>query len=688
MRLLRHIASFACVLVACSAGAQVQNNAAASDTAKEQPKGIDYTVEPADSTLKSSVYMFRQQPLEVKIQDLKHPVFDPTGVQFHDRLDGFDGNHYLQVTELGHPQLPTYQNFASPLSPTYKPNLFGGYFKTPDNVTLYQVRKPYTLLAYHSSLKRDYQLHITHSQNITPRWNVALDYHLVSPKGTYSNSGATNHFLDFNTNYYSRDARYRMTSGVIWQRMLVDENYGMANDSVFTQKRLSNVAGIPFNRSVGSSNNVDLTVFVRQSFNTVRQFEYHRPVKHRILDTVGCDTIWDVASSGDSLARYRYDVKVRDSIVGYDTLLPYAPMVFNTGVFGLDLQWDRNKYRYIDSLQYNHLSARVFWTNDAYMDHRWRNPLKLHVGIRPHYFNLQLDPTIYSQSSVTRWSLYPFAQVMLSPWPATELKVLGEVGTNRAEYDLDATLLFPFRDTLGRSSKQVGIRAVVKSHNPDIIYETQQLRTNYALGTRQLDNVGVRKVEGNFTLDSLIDAQLAVTNIANNVWFEQQAINDTAIGYVAHQAEGSAWLLQCRVNMRLQMWSWLHYDMQQLVQYASDNDQIRVPVFASKNSVYADFWLFRKVLRTQVGVDIRYHTLFKADGYDPGLGIFYRQNEVEVGNYLWGDIFLNLQIKRASIYVKAGHINELLEPQAYCILPHYPTKPFGLYFGLVWQFFD
>ena len=65
------------------------------------------------------------------------------------------------------------------------------------------------------------------------------------------------------------------------------------------------------------------------------------------------------------------------------------------------------------------------------------------------------------------------------------------------------------------------------------------------------------------------------------------------------------------------------------------------------------------------------------------------QNSTLVGGYLWGDFFLNLQVKRASIYVKAGHLNALWEdkPQDF-LLPHYPGQSFGLFWGITWSFFD
>ena len=85
---------------------------------------------------------------------------------------------------------------------------------------------------------------------------------------------------------------------------------------------------------------------------------------------------------------------------------------------------------------------------------------------------------------------------------------------------------------------------------------------------------------------------------------------------------------------------------------------------------------------------IRYYTAFAPDAYDPATGLFFQQ-DTETGDYLWGDAFINLQVKRASIYVKAGHINALWESTPrYFLMPHYPGNRFGLFWGMTWNFFD
>ena len=659
------------------------------------PKGIEYHVDIPDSVLQASIFLFHRQPMQVKIMELEHPTLTPTGAQFCERLDALNGNYYLNVSELGHPHYALMNTFDGQPALAYKPLMFPGFYKTPDNIFFYQVQNPYTLLAYHSSLNKDYQIHVTHTQNINDHWNFAFDYHLFSPTGAFANSSATDHLVDLTTNYYSYDARYQLSGGIISQKIILGENGGLSNMDAYINKRNSNMMGIPVNETRRMSLTKDFTLFVRQSFNTVRQFEWYRPIKQQVVDTVvtydtlhmahfdsvANDTV--VVDSITSTTSYQ----LRDTIIGYDTLQPHKPHLYNTGVFALDLQWDRQKYRYIDSTLYNQFSALLYWTNDAYPDHRWRNPLKLYGGIRPQISFLQLDPSIYASGTLHEMALYPFARVELSPWKGSLLNVLAESTPNLSDYNLDALLTFPLLDTLGGTVRSLTLRAVVKACSPELIYTAQNQRHDY-YNNADILPVGTRKLELNYRHADILDIHVAAQHISHNIWLEQHTLNDSTTLLIPCQPDGSALLLQGRLNLYLTLTRWLHYDMQQIVQYSSNQDLVRAPLFASKNSLYTDFFLFNHVLHTQVGVDLRYHTLFKADTYDPALGVFYRQNDTEVGNYLWADIFVNLQIKRASIYAKAGHLNSYLEQQSHCIIPGYPSKQFGFYFGLTWKFFD
>lgn len=617
-----------------------------------QPKGIEFHTDIPDSVLKASIFQFHLVPLQVKFDSYEHPGFSPTAAQFHNPLDAFNGNYYLAATELGHPHLELFRDYGDGPGLAYRPCTFPGFYKQPENVTLYQAQKPYTILAYHSSTKKDYQLHVAHTQNITERWNMAVDYHLFRPEGTYVNSSASDHLLDFSTNYYSRDARYQLAAGIITQKYNLGENGGLATDSIYTLRIEEEEGSMPVNESLRHSLTRDLSLYAHQSFNTVRQTSWVRPVKQPTADSAG---------------------RLRDSIVGYDTLQPHTPHVFNSGLFALDAQFDRQQYRYIDSTRYSHFTGRLYWTNDAYLDARWRNPFKLTLGIRPEADRLELhDSARTTVAVVTDAAAIAFARTSIALGRRADLLIHGEQLLGTSEYMLDAALCHRFGSDSSEDERSIRLEALANSISPDLIYLV-----------RAADDASARNIETQRVAAAYQGSNLcllaAANRISRNTWLDDQLRTV--------QSDGSALLLQGSLSAQLQF-GIFHFDMQQLVQHSSDQDQIRVPLLASKNSLYADFDLFHGALRTQAGADIRYHTPFKADGYDPSMGVFYRQNESEVGGYLYGDIFVNLQIKRASIYVKAGHLNSLFEQQSHCVLPHYPMRGFGVYYGLIWQFFD
>ena len=302
-----------------------------ADTLGWQPKGIEYHEDIPDTTLQHSVYLFRYDPLAVKIKVVDYPSLDPTGVQYIDALDAMNGNYYLSRGMVGQQHLALYQTFGDALHYRMAPDVNLGYRVRPENLWLIQTKRPYTLLSYASSIEKEHRVLLTHSQNIMPRWNIAFNYKLINPQGNYSSSSATNHYIDATTNYYSRDARYQVTAGIIWERFRIDENGGITDDSIFTNRAIRNEGGVPVLLENMGSVDKNLTAFAKQSFNTVRPIDRYR--KRMTVDTIlRFDTLYSPDTDPDK--RMLIDtVTVYDTTYTYDTVAPLRPMVVNTGVF-------------------------------------------------------------------------------------------------------------------------------------------------------------------------------------------------------------------------------------------------------------------------------------------------------------------------------------------------------------------
>ena len=616
--------------------------------------GLQYHKETPDSILRERVFLFYYRPTYVKIDQLWNPTLAPTGIQYNDPIDALNGNYYLGKGLIGHPHVSIYPTLADGLDMQLQPDPNIVYAKRPTNIRLYQTMTPYTVLSYNSSLNKDYLVRVAHTQNIKPGWNVAMDYRLIAPEGIYTASSASNHYLDASTNYFSRDARLQATAGVVWNKMRIDENGGISDDTYFTQQRQSNRAGVPVRYTNKGTLHNELAAFGHLTYNLVRQFETER---HR--DSIALRT------EGDSI--------VADTIDVVDTLRIHAPRVLNGGILGVELNYDRRKRVFDDSTWWQQSSATIFWTNDAYPDHRWRNPLKLTLGITPRLLT----------SAVGRDSLH--YRSWLDPFARAELAV--GAGTLVAEADLRGSLNdqgvpdtrwaahfdMPL-DSARRST--VGFGAVRQTKMPDVrMVQEALVNQNIALQSIVSD-----RYDFHFNLRDVVELDLHANHLSHNTWYDSLLF--------VREGTRPLWLYQASLTMHLAL-GWLHLDMQHLLQHSTDSVQMPVPLWATKNSLYADVNLFGRTIRAQIGIDIRYHTPFLAPGYDPASGLFYHQDRTAVGNYLWGDVFVNLNIKRASFYAKAGHLNALWETQPnYFILPHYPGQKFGFFWGITWHFFD
>lgn len=710
-----------------------------TQSTNQGPEGIIYKrKEEADSVLSGAVNAFEPSFRAVKIYEVQHPKISPTEVSLYDKAQQFDGNYYLDLGSLGHSQLsvaPYWDETETLLSdmPAMMPldfriqhNANELYTNGLHTYRLYQTKRPYTLLGYNSSLHKDYQIQVVHTQNIRPRWNMALSYDLISRKGQYTNSGMGTHLLDVTTNYYSKDARYQLQAGLGYKSLQQDENGGVQNDA--TCWETSNRAGVPVNMYSAANQWKDFDIFVHQSYNTVQQTDRYKPIKQMVVDSswvkldsseaaqlrvlLASDTTTHrttndtitlkgtiyILPSDTTADIKRLQLTTSETILSYDTLVPRRPNSLNTGVFGLDLQYQREKHNfydaqanswfynyctldstfYYDSTQYHTLSADLYWTNDAYMSHRYRNPLIITAGIRPEYNHI-----VYQTQDIDYISFNPFARAVLS---IGKMRLLADAekvidGEENGDYRMSATLSFEGKHDA------VFATVLMEAQSPDDFFYHHEgcyawNNTDFAPTRRRQAALRYRHeshaAEKAWRCD--LDMRGSVMLVSDNIWLNSNM--------VPTQGDATGLLSQGVMSMHLQK-GWFHCQLQEMVQHSTDNDVVRVPLLASKNSLYADMKVFKNALHLQTGFDLRYHTKYYADTWNPVLGAFYRQDNVEVGNFLIADFWITLQVKRASIYGRVAHFNApFAKNPTYFSLPHYPMEDLGVYWGVTWNFFN
>ena len=98
--------------------------------------------------------------------------------------------------------------------------------------------------------------------------------------------------------------------------------------------------------------------------------------------------------------------------------------------------------------------------------------------------------------------------------------------------------------------------------------------------------------------------------------------------------------------------------------------------------------MFGKKLDTQIGVDLRYNTLYQAETYIASMGAFAQQNQIKIGNYLFSDIFAQVKLERVKLFVTITHPYAGQFGYNYYQSPHYPSENMNFRFGVSWMFFD
>ncbi len=132
-----------------------------------------------------------------------------------------------------------------------------------------------------------------------------------------------------------------------------------------------------------------------------------------------------------------------------------------------------------------------------------------------------------------------------------------------------------------------------------------------------------------------------------------------------------------------------HWDNSVTWQHTTNADVLPLPVITLYTNPYLSFTL-AKVLRAEVGVDMRYFTSYYAPDYSPLLNQFAVQDasmtRVKIGNYPIFHGYINLALKRFRGYFSVQHFNAG-SGNAF-LAPHYPIDPLTFHFGLSWNFYD
>lgn len=271
------------------------------------------------------------------------------------------------------------------------------------------------------------------------------------------------------------------------------------------------------------------------------------------------------------------------------------------------------------------------------------------------------------------------AETWLTGEDAGQLKIDGSIDVN-----------FPvFGDT-------VTLRAKGFFHhlNPTFYYRHYHSR-HFWWDNDDLSKIIHSRIEGVFTYrKTRTSLRVAVDELKNYTYMAMSydidnEFNRTGNKMSIAQKSGAISLFTVSLSQDFKLGP-LHWDNVITYQKSSDNDVIPLPDINIYSNLYLRFKIAR-VLKCDLGADIRYFTKYYAPDYSPALGQYAVQTgnvRVKTGNYPLVNAYANFHLKRTRFFVMMSHVNGGSGSKEYFLTPHYPLNGRIFRFGLSWNFFN
>jgi len=530
------------------------------------------------------------------------------------------------------------------------------YFLAPTDITFYNTKTPFSNLTYYSSgqaISREDDLNALFTINANKRLNFSGLFNYVEAQGVYSQQATKMNKGGLWGSYLGK--WYNATGIFMYQSFNNKENGGILNKAYIT--RPDSLTGyepsfIPVKLSDATSRYTNSYFYFNQKINIGRGKHATDSITK---DSVHVATISHTIKYEQAQKRYR---STNDSAF-------YAHNYFDTKATK-----DSARYKSVR----NDIAISV---NEGFS--KWF-PLGITAYVEDDYFEY------YNLNNTTPVNAYENdvllgAEMAKRKGQAFLFNANGEIytiGRKAGDFNLNGGVSSSFR--LFKDTVSFKANGFLKNTSPS--YFENNYISNHFIWVNNFNKTLKTNIDAALGLhNKWLDLSLgaAVQNITNLVYFDENAL--------PAQFNGNVQLLVGNVDLNLKFGP-LYLQNKVIYQKSSNANVLTLPEIASYNNLFFGFKMFKKVLITQLGADVYYHTAYYAPNYMPAIGVFYQQKSQLIGNYPVASIYANFHLKTASFFFKYSHINKLFSPPNYFSMPNYPLDPDMFRMGITWNFFD
>ena len=585
-------------------------------------------------------------------------------------MDGMYNFNYIFKKSISNTYLG---NFPSP----YEANIFitrntvqdfypltyiRAFLFRPDDALHYNTTTPFTRLRYFTGGgkgKAENLLDVWHVQNIRPWWSAGIRYNLISSDGRYSTQKSkTYNFSVFST--YEKDRTVLS--------FFLNQNNGHFEENGGIKER-----GYVTDSTNQKAENMPIWLNGNEARNSYRNTNFNLQAQYNIG-------------------------KEKEVINGTDTSYTYpAKAVFNFRAEGNE-HWYKEKSinyeffpnTYIDSTEtYDHIENKIYDVSAKFVlnEHpKYKYLPGLYAGLnyklenyhqRTAYDSIthteSFGRTNYAGTYINAGIFNIDSSSLLNYDVAGHLCVLGHYAGNFKIDGYISQALRQDKSNLLRADAKIELKSV----NPFF----DRYVGNHNIWENNFKAIKTIQLEGRY-LNKKLRTELGIgfSNIFGYVYFDTLAM--------PQQTNKTLMVLTAWAKEVFKAGNF-YFDQNVYFQKSTQEDILALPAISVYSHNYYQNYLFKKALQLQTGIDVFYNTKFYSDNYMPSIMQFYNQRKYKTGNYPKVDVFLNLHIKRAIIFVKYEHVNYHIKNHGnFFSAADYPINPGMLKVGLQWDFFD
>lgn len=626
--------------------------------------------------------------------------------------DGLTGR-YNFLGNLGSPRISrifTDRNDAPTEEEFIFTNPYDFFLQRPDQVLFTNTKSPFTNITLHECGDKqsgESRLKGAFSTNINKRLGMGFVIDYLYGRGYYSSQNTSQLGGTLFASYLGKN--YKMHTLYSTNFLKTSENGGIENDAYITNPESFptkyGTEDMPTNLSK-TYNKMHLNTFFL-THNYSIGFSRFYDKEGKIVRTQHNKISGQLLKATDSTRTNINDSLLREEFVPVTSFIHTFQLSHNNRRFLSNLPLTEAKGFFHDF----YLPADS--ANDMTKFLHLRNTLaiELHEGFNKwvktglrlfaqhDFYNFSLPDTLTTASNLTtKQYKYNYltlgAQLLKEKGKYFRYHVLGELRTTGAkwgEFNVEGNVDFtiPFH----KDSLFVNLDGYVRRWAPAFYFDHYHARN--AWWDKQLNKQFSTRIGGSLHYKQT-KLSLHIENIQNYPFFAQTLYPYTVSSTQKYthsvnssQKTGNLQLIAATLTQNFH-WGILHWENEITWQATSDTSVYPLPSINLWTNLYLKFKI-AKVLKTELGADMRFFTKYDALAYSPIVGEFAiqdPQHKVTLGNYPLINAYANFDLKRTRFYVMVSHLNYSSGNGKPFLVPHYPLNRLIFRLGISWNFIN